>query len=98
MERRLARRKQKRVACSYPGNNSILAPVHEPISQYLNAKLHLIFYTLFFTLLSCDIAGAGWHSNADSSSATLSGFVKDSASGETLIGARIRVRSLGIGA
>lgn len=34
----------------------------------------------------------------DSSTATLSGFVKDSASGETIIGATIRIRALKLGA
>ena len=34
----------------------------------------------------------------DSASATISGFVKDSASGETIIGATVRVRTLKIGA
>src|SRR2546423_1129550 len=33
----------------------------------------------------------------DSATATLSGFIKDSASGETIIGARVRIRALKIG-
>ncbi|MEI8135080.1 MAG: TonB-dependent receptor [bacterium] len=38
------------------------------------------------------------HSELDSGIATISGFVTDSASGETIVGARVRIRALKIGA
>ncbi len=56
---------------------------------------------VIFTILHSNQSRAKEHGNAhtsDTAYAVISGFVKDSASGETLIGATIRVRALHIGA
>ncbi|MFI5202451.1 MAG: carboxypeptidase-like regulatory domain-containing protein, partial [Candidatus Kapaibacterium sp.] len=53
---------------------------------------------VIFVLLYSEQSRAVMLHAPDSSSAVISGFVKDSASGETIIGATVRVRALHIGA
>ncbi len=46
----------------------------------------------------CGAVTPRFYARADSTYAVISGFVKDSASGETIIGATVRVRALKLGA
>ena len=52
----------------------------------------------FLTIFICSTVWASVHSVPDSATGVVSGFVKDSATGETIIGATVRVRALKIGA